>query len=218
MKRVLLVLLLLWAPLSAQAQDLNLARLDHGPNNVQVRSGFEYAFAASLGYARATTLLDRDLVVRGDVTVPWAGFDLEDYQVRAGMMLLPVGSEHWKLAVGLSPSLRGMTNEAAQLVGLGLDVSGVGGYYAVHGFLAAEFGFDWALSTHVEHKAPYRAKYADAKDGWYAPAGGNLRAGLQGGPSLGMFDLILRLGYVTDIWWEGPMLPFYATLAVNTRF
>jgi hypothetical protein len=60
--------------------------------------------------------------------------------------------------------------------------------------------------------------YPDARDGWYHTTGGNLRYGLQGGLSFGRYDTILRAGKLVDVDGNAPLVPFYATLAVASRF
>jgi hypothetical protein len=216
---LLVVLLVLLAPPSARAQELNLATLDQGQNLVQVRTGAEYGFVASAGYARRLPLLGGQVVVHGDVTLPWAGLDLGDFRVRGGALVPVVGTGHWKLSGGLTPTLRGTKNESARMTGVGADLSVLGGFYSPRWLAAVELGFDWALSTYIAHTAAYRSTvYAGARDGWYTTPGGNVRAGLQGGVSFGRSDLILRVGLVRDITGAAPLLPFYGTLAFNTRW
>lgn len=81
---------LLAAPVAARAQEVNLATLaedDDAANRVHVRTGAEYGFVAGVGYARAVSVLERRILVSGDVTAPWAGFDASDYRVRAGVLV-----------------------------------------------------------------------------------------------------------------------------------
>ena len=105
------------------------------------------------------------------------------------------------------------------MVSLGVDTGLVGGYYARNWFVAGELGFDLALTTHVEHSDAYRMNvHSDAMDGWYANAGGNLRGGVQAGASFARYDVILRAGQVRDVGGGPPLIPFYGTLTVATRW
>jgi hypothetical protein len=221
MKAAAIMMLLLSAsvPVAARAQELNLAALDETSNVVHVRTGAEYGFVAGVGYSRVVPLLERRLVLTGDATLPWATLDASDYRVRVGAMLPLVGARRWKLAGALAPTVRGVKTELSRMTDLGADAALVGGYYARRWFAAAEVGFDWALTTYVAHTDTYRDNvYGGARDGWYANAGGNARAGAQGGVTLGRSDVILRAGAVRDVSGGEPLLPFYATLAVNAKW
>lgn len=211
------------APLAARAQELNLSTLDDGPaNRVQVRTGAEYGFVAGVGYARTLAVpgLQRPLLLTGDLTVPWAELDASDYRLRVGALVPLVGARHWRLAGTLAPTFRHTKNDVAVMSSLGADVSVIGGYYARHWFTAGEVGYDWIGTTHVTNSDLYRKfVYADARDGWYGGgASGNVRAGLQAGATFLRYDLVLRAGALRDVAGEAPLLPFYATLGLSTRW
>ena len=205
---------------SARAQEVNLATLDDGPSNrVHVRTGAEHGFVAGVGYSRAVSVLGRRLLLTGDLTVPWAEVDASDYRVRAGALVPIVGSRRWKLAGSLAPTLRGTRNDTGRMTSAGADLGLTGGFYARRWFAASELGFDWAMSTHVDHNARYRAVvFEGARDGWYRNPGGNFRAGLQAGASFGRHDLVLRLGALREAGGQAPLLPLYGTLTFDTRW
>lgn len=218
MTRLALIALLASA-VPAHAQEINLRSLDEEPNRVHVSTGAEYGFVAGAGYSRILPLLDRKIVLTGEATLPWASFDLADYRVRTGALVPIVGSTRWKLAGALAPTLRGTHNAVGSMTDLGVDVSVVGGFYMPRWFVALEAGVDLALTTHVSHSDAYRMTvHADAKDGWFAHAGANLRGGLQAGVSFDRYDVILRAGQVRDSSGAAPLLPFYGTLAVAARW
>lgn len=208
------------APLAARAQDVNLSRLDDEPaNRVHLRTGAEHGFVTSVGYARAISLLDRRVLLMTDVTVPLGGLDASDYRVRAGALVPIAGTRRWRLAGSVAPTLRGTKNAAGSLTSLGTDLGLQGGFYARHWFIAAETGFDWAISTHVTHSHEYRDRvYEAARNGWYAMPGAIVRYGLQAGASFGRHDLVLRAGQMVEVGGEKPILPFYGTLALDTRW
>jgi hypothetical protein len=213
--------LVLVAPLVARAQEVNLSAIedDDSTNHVYLRTGAEYGFVAGVGYARSVSLLDRRILLTGDLTTPWAGIDASDYRLRAGVQVPIVGSRRWKLAGAIAPTLRGTKNDVARMIGLGTDLGLTGGFYARHWFLAGEVGFDWAMATHVANSDLYRTDvYAGARDGWYATPGGNFRYGVQAGASFGRHDLVLRAGQLRDISGGSPLLPFYGTLSLDTRW
>jgi hypothetical protein len=214
-----LVVVLLAAPLTAHAQHFNVGAVGEGTDVAMLTTGAEHGLMLGMGYARGLSVADRPIVVGGDLTLGWAEVDIDDFRLRAGALAPIVGEGRWKLLGGLTAAIRGTKNEIARMIDLGTDVAILGGRYAPRGFFAAELGFDWAMATHVGHRELYRTKvHAGARDGWYRNAGGMLRAGLQGGLSLGRLDVILRAGRFADTSGTPPLFPFYATLSLNTRW
>lgn len=214
------VAFLLAVPNITDAQEVNFGALDsEQPNMVHINTGLEYAFVAGVGYSRIFRVFDRHLVLTGDLRLPYAKLDFSDYRVRVGVMAPIVGKQAWKLAGRIVPTLRGVKNDLARLTNLGVDVGFVGGYYAKRWFVAGELGFDWAITTHIKHSNQFRSTvYEDAKDGWYAIAGGNVYYGLLGGYSFRFVDIVLRGGQARNLKFKAQTIPFYATLGVNVRF
>ncbi len=215
----LITAICLLAPLTAHAQEVNLSQLGAEPNRVFVKTGAEYAFVAGVGYSHALPFLDRHLVLSAEATVPWAAFDLSDYSVRVGALVPIVGAAGWNLAGSLAPIVRGTESTISRMTNVGADLAIVGGYYTRSWFAAVEAGLDLAVSTNVTHSDDYRMTvYADAKDGWYANPGGNVRAGVQAGMAFDRYDVIVRAGQVRDVSGDPPLFPFYATVAVDSRW
>ena len=97
---------LLLVSAAAQAQEVNLAKLDEGPaNRVYVRTGAEWAFVAGVGYARTVSVGQRHLLVLGELTAPWAAVDTSDYQARVGAVVPIYTWRRWTLAGSFEPSL-----------------------------------------------------------------------------------------------------------------
>ena len=210
----------LFAAAPARAQEVNLATLDGAPaNRVYLRTGAEWAFVAGVGYARTVPLWGRHLLVLGELTAPWATLDTSDYQARVGAVVPVVEWRGWELAGSFEPTVRGTKNDVSRMTSLGANAGVTGGYYARHGFVAGELGFDYALTTGITHTQLYRdLVYAEARDGWYINPGGNYRLGAQGGVSFGRYDLVLRAGILRDMKGAPPLFPFYATLAFVTSW
>ena len=204
----------------AQAQEVNLARLDEGPaNRVYVRTGAEWAFVAGVGYARTIPVGQRRLVLLGELTAPWAAADASDYQVRAGALVPIIVWRGWQLAGSLEPTVRGTKNDLGRMTSLGANAGVTGGYYARHWFAAGELGFDYTLTTRIAHSQLYRdTVYENARNGWYLNPGGNYRLGGQAGASFGRYELALRAGILRDMMGGKPMFPLYATLAFATTW
>jgi hypothetical protein len=204
MKR-LIIALLVALPLTASA-DVNVAALEDDTNVVSVKTGAEYGLIVDVGYARD---LGR-VVVGADVAL--AG-DVNDFRLSSGV-LVPIVGSRWRVIGAATASIAGANNDLGRMTTLGADLAVFAGRYTRRSVIAAEVGFDAALTTHVTHDATYRMLvYENAKDGWYAAPGGTLRVGLQGGVTFGRFDVILRAGRM-----QPGLIPFYATLGVAARF
>jgi hypothetical protein len=218
MKRLAMasVALALVAATRASAQELNLSTASTArPSIVEVRGGMDHAFVAGIGYLRVLGWADRQLLVGADVTLPWARLDLGDHRVRATVGL-PLGTEHWKLAAWVSPTVRGTENAASDMIALGADLRLTGGFYARRWFVAAEAGVDWVAATHIAFSDRYRRLvYDGAKDGWYGLPGGTTYAGLNAGLSFSSFDVVVRAGHPRTTALEEQTLPLYVTLGVN---
>ncbi len=205
---------------TARAQEVNLSSLeDERSDRVFTRTGAEHGFVAALGYAKTLRMLGRASLVSGEVTAPWAGFDGSDFRLCLGVLTPIARGGRWKLAAGFFPTLRRTGNELGRMTSVGADVGVTGGYYARHWFVAGEAGFDWSMTTHVSHSDGYRnLVFDEARNGWYANPGGNIRYGLQAGTSFSRYDIVLRIGQMRDTAGQPPLLPFYGTLALVTRW
>jgi hypothetical protein len=204
----------------AGAQEVNLAKLDDGAaNRVYVRTGAEWAFVAGVGYARSVSVAQRHVLLLGELTAPWAAANTSDYQARVGALAPIVAWRGFKVAGSLEPTLRKTTNDLGRMTSLGANAGLTGGYYASHWFLAGEFGFDYALTTHITQSRVYRdVVYENARDGWYINPGGNYRLGGQAGASFWRYDVVLRAGILRDMRGDLPLFPLYATVAVVTSW
>jgi hypothetical protein len=216
---LLTLLVMLLAPAVARAQPVNVATLDDGTSAVTVTTGAEHGLMLGAGYVRAVAVADRALVLGGDLTLGWAEVDVDDFRVRAGALAPIVGRGRWRVLGGLAAIVRGTENDTARMIDVGADASVHAGWYTPRGLVALELGIDGALATHVAHSDAYRMYvYADARDGWYRTPGATLRAGVQGGVTVGRVDLILRAGRIHEASGEPAMFPFYGTLSIDTRW
>lgn len=99
-----------------------------------------------------------------------------------------------------------------------LDETVLAGWFGGRGFIAAELGWDHMLLTSLRPMGRYRAIHPAAPDAWFANTGGHLRAGAQGGWSVGPFELGLRFGMVRTETTALPLMPFLVDLGAGVRF
>jgi hypothetical protein len=218
-KRLVMVVAVVLAQvgaMGASAQELNLATAGTDrPGIVEVRGGFDHALLGEVGYRHVLAWGAKQVILGGDVAMPWAKADLHDYRLRATVGL-PLGWEHWKVAGWLSPTLRGTRNVVSDMTAAGVDVRLTGGYYARRWFVVGEAGLDWVAATRISFSDRYRdVVYSGAKDGWYRTPGGTTYAGLQAGVSLSSFDVVVRAGHPRTTALEEQTFPMYLSLGVN---
>lgn len=216
--KILLVLVLLGLPAIARGQHLNVASLDGSANVATLTTGAEHGLVVGVGYARVQPVADRALVLGGELAFGLAEPDVSDFRVRAGALAPIAARGPWRLLGGATAILRGTENDLGRLTNVGVDLAIVAGRYARRGFVAAELGFDWGMATYVAHSDAYRrVVYEDARDAWHGNAAGTLRAGVQAGVAIGRHDLVLRAGRTVAVGEPG-LIPFYATLSLDTRW
>jgi hypothetical protein len=215
--KTLVVIVIFCAASSAHAQVVNVAALDDDTNVISVNAGAEYGLVVGVGYGRVQSVADRQLVIGVDLALGHA--DVANAMLSAHVLAPIVEGSRWRVLGELSASLRGAENDIGRFAMVGGDVAILAGRYAPRGLIALELGLDAALATHVTHAETYRMTvYEDAKDGWYGAPGATLRAGLQGGVSVGRHDLILRAGRMINPTGDPPLVPIYATLAFDARW
>jgi hypothetical protein len=196
--------------------DVNFGALERERNIVTVTTGAEYGLLLGAGYARILSFAGRPILLGGDLSLGFAEVDDDDFRLRTGALVPVFARGHWKVIGGLTGTVRGTNNDIARMINVGADISLLAGRYSHRWFVAAELGFDWAITTHVEHDDSYRMNvFAEARDGWYGNSSGILRAGVQSGVTFGRYDLILRAGRLLD---DSQMIPIYATLAIDRRW
>jgi hypothetical protein len=219
MKTLIIIAVVIVSPLVARAQNVNVAAIPDDSNLMTVTTGMEYGFVASVGYTRALRVANRQLLVGGDAALAWAEPDPSDFRLSSGVRMPLVDGSRWKLLGGLAVSVRGTDNDIGRFATIAGDAAIIGGRYAPRGFVAAELGIDMPLTAHITPSEMYRMTvFPDAKSGWYGATGGMMRAGLQGGVTVGRCDIVLRAGRLFDTKGQGALMPLYATLALDTRW
>jgi hypothetical protein len=222
MIRPLIAMLLVLVPATAHAQAARADLLASSPsqsNDVELRVGAEDAFVAEVGYARAVAVGSLRLILDGQLDVPWAELDARDWRSRVGVSLPLAVHGRWHVIPRVAPTLRGSTNNSAKLVGLGIDVGTMAGYFAPRWFAGIEVGFDADLAAHIVPSTAYRMQVNDrASPGWYATPGGELRYGITLGATAGRNDFALRVGRLLSTDGETPTLPFLAMLTFARRW
>ncbi|MFT3912421.1 MAG: hypothetical protein QM737_23540 [Ferruginibacter sp.] len=143
----------------------------------------------------------------------------DDFKTKIGGTVQLYKIKNFRASAIVEGIFRRYQNTDARLLNFGCELSTTIGYYKKKWFVAGQFGFDKAITTHFKHSAYYKEYYPGAKDGWYIPTGGNFLYGLQGGYSFKNYDINLKTGKtITQDFKTNPMVPYYFQLGFNCRF
>ena len=177
----------------------------------------EPSVGTTIGYvdSKHIPFMKRTVMFSGELNVPVAKFDFNDYRMKAGAKASLYEFGKWDLSVSASAIARGTKNSIFRAFNLGADVNGYIGYYGSRWFAAAEIGYDKGMFTHISHSGWYKTNfYSDAKDGWYGNSAGSFRYGFCGGYTVGSIEIIGRLGMQRTEANRDMMPPFFGSLGV----
>lgn len=220
MKGIFFLPLLLLLPLVASAQLAQIQRL--GASNRQFAGlgfGADQGVTTGIQYGRVIPIGGRPILLTAEWAAPVGKRVFDDSRV--GLQLS--GSLHpgrrWQIPVSLGAGAAFTQNKIARLNSLNLLVGIRPGFYARRWHLAGDIFYNKILAVHLRPSEYYReAYYAEAQDGWYRNAGGQLKLGLSGGLSLGRNDLTLRAGIAATEKGQPNVLPAYAVIGYGRWF
>jgi hypothetical protein len=184
--------------------------------------GLEHGVIYGIGYGYQLPTRRFPMLATADFSMPSGGDAFDDLKTRMGVEVNWLNMHHFRVSTKLQAVYRLTENDFVRLNSFGSELSGTVGYYRAHWFLAAEMGYDKAISTHFKHSSAYRKSFpaVDVQDGWYEPAtGGNIYYGLQTGCSFGRNDIYLKAGKIlTQDFKTPPLVPIYGQIGYNRRF
>ncbi len=207
---------------TGQTQNINWRSIDEDQKHiVSVLLGLDFGTAVNLGYYRTLRLLDRPILVGGDFSFPAGADFMDDFKVRWGGQIEVFESNGISVTGKILANFRRLETTAVRMQSFGSEFAILSGYYKPKWHAGLEVGFDKAITTHLKHSDVMREFiYADVKDGWYVPTGGNWYFGLHGSKTIGRsFDVTFRSG-VTNAEQddENATIPMYLQFGANKRF
>src|SRR5262249_27863291 len=145
-----------------------------------------------------------------------AAFDMHDWRTRAIARTSIAQWGTFRMTGEGALIARGTSNSIYNALNLGASTAFTAGAYRPGWFLAAETGFDKAISTRITNSDWYREYYyADAKNGWYLTPGGTVHVGLTGGATLGHLELTVRAGTLRTERFNSLAPPMYASVGAG---
>ena len=222
MKKIsLLIILLVVAKLAipVDAQNLNWSSLRHGHRHIiNVNTGWDYAASFGLGYDYALRTKIPS-TIHTEISLPAGNDFADDLKAKFGGQARVFKAESILVTITVYGIFRRAHSQLATLENFGSEFTGIAGYYKSKWYVAAEFGFDKAIATHIRNSDSMKDNYPDVRDGWYVPTGGNFHFGVQGGYSIASYDVYLKVGQTLDQRFElTAAVPYYFQLGVNKKF
>jgi hypothetical protein len=220
MKKAMAVLAILLAAAHAgQAQTINWRSLrDDHRDLIHLSAGYDYGATAQLGYSRSIDFV-RPVILGLDYSFPMGRDLFDDFKVRLGGQMEVMAIGGFSASVKIASVFRRQETALVRIASFGSDFAILTGFYQRTWFVAGEFGFDKAITSHLKHSDVMRASFPGIRDGWYVPTGGNFYYGIEGGGTIGgIFDLTMRIGATqAQAHDENAVIPLYLQVGVGMR-
>lgn len=184
---------------------------------VNVNLGWDYGFGAGIGYGyKLKTKLP--IVFNVEYSSPFGKKIFDDFKTKIGGQIELVNFKNISVSTKVYSIFRHYENELARFTNFGSEFSVNFGYYKSKWYIAGEFGFDKAITTHIRNTDAMKMIYPNVKDGWYIPTAGNYFYGMQSGYSFKNNDLYIKIGKViTQDFKTTPTIPYYFQLGFNRK-
>jgi hypothetical protein len=205
---------------TAQAQNINWQSLQEEQKHLAFANfGLEYGVVWGVGYGYQLNT-KMPIVLNAEYSFPSGNNLLDDFKTKIGGQIRLLKIYDFQFTAKVYSIFRRYQNDMVRMVNFGSDFSGIIGYYRSKWFVAGEFGFDKAISTHFKHSTEYKNNFPEVKDGWYEPpTGGNVYYGLQAGYSFPQHDIHIKIGQIiVEDFKMKPTLPFYLQMGYNIKF
>lgn len=202
-----------------KAQNVNWNSLgDSKSKAAYLNFGYEYGLTTQLGYIyKLNTSIP--VLINADFSSLLGENLIDDFKVRYGGQIELINKSNFVVSGKALAIFRRLGTDNVRIVNFGSDFGITAGYYKPKWFLAGEFGFDKAISSHLKHTEAMKEIYPTITDGWYVPSGGQYYYGIQTGLTLNIIDISFKAGLTNaqgeD---ENALLPYYAQLGIMKRF
>ncbi len=215
-KSIIAIVLFAWSA-SSEAQSINWANMREGHRHtINANIGWDYASTVGLGYMYKFNM-KVPVVANAQFSVPAGKTIGDDFKSKLGFQFRPVKVGNFQATVGVYGIFRQYQSEMARLQDFGSEFTGLAGYYRKHWYLAGEFGFDKAITTHINGKLAKKS-YPATQDGWYVPTGGNFHFGIQVGYSISNLDIYMATGKITyQNFNYSAIVPNYVQIGLNVH-
>lgn len=203
----------------SNAQTLNWSGIQpHQKHVANLNVGWDYGTTLGLGYAYKLNM-KMPVLLNAQFSIPAGKNLLDDFNSKLGFQARAFKAGNFMTTVMVYGIFRQYQSDFVRLRSFGSEFTGVAGYYKPRWFVAAEFGFDKAIATHLKNSEFMKLNYPSVRDGWYVPTGGNFKYGIQTGYTMKNADVYVKLGKSLDQNLKSTaIIPYYFRLGMNMRF
>lgn len=218
MKRIIAVLtFLLLLPL-AQAREV-MNQMSPGSHTLYDNVALDSTLINIVGYAYGFhwSLLNRDVTITGDLTVPVFLVDGDNLSLSFASRIPIVKHNNWTIVNRLGMQGKRGDSTLFRTHGISLEEGLLLGYFSNQWFLTSEFNYEKYLLTYVQPTDRYKSTiYADVVSGWYGDTGEKISIGMQGGYSFSNgIGINMRVGMPAAQGFGGFLIPYYANLGIS---
>ncbi|MDP1762652.1 MAG: hypothetical protein Q8L07_02115 [Sediminibacterium sp.] len=222
MKKIInkfILLAILTIPNICSAQQINWRNFkDNKTHIVNINTGWDYGLVAGIGYGHKLKI-KLPIVLNIEYSSPFGEKVFDDIKTKLGGQAEVIKANSFSVSIKAYSIFRRYENEFARLVNFGSEFSTNFGYYKLKWYIAGEFGFDKAITTHIKNSKEMKSIYPNIQDGWYVPTGGNFFYGIISGYTFKSIDVYIKAGKsVTQDFKVTPTIPVYLQLSFNRRF
>jgi hypothetical protein len=202
-----------------EGQQINWKNFQDGKTHVAgIYAGWDYGIEAGIVYGqRLKTKVP--VFVNIEYSSPFGKQVFDDFKSKLGGQVRVIELNNFIVTGKAYGVFRRYENEMVRLLDFGSEFALNAGYYRNKWYVAADAGFDKAISTHIKNSKTMKSNYSNSVDGWYVPTGGNFNYGIVSGYTFDSNDIYLKFGKrVTQDFKTTPTVPLYLQLGYNRRF
>jgi len=203
----------------SNAQNINWTSLEKNQNDqIYLNFGYDFGLTTQLGYGHQLNM-NRPIIITADYSFPMGKNLVDDFKIRLGGQISIFQKEEFVLSAKAYGIFRRHETKLVRMINFGSELAAIFGYYKQSWHIAAEFGFDKAISTHLKHSSVMEENYPAITNGWFEATGGNFIFGIQMSKRMRKkFEVSLRLGATSaQAKDENAILPYYAQLGINYK-
>ena len=166
MKKILAITIgILALTQNSQAQNVNWSSIDEAQKNiVGISVGYDYGAIVQVDYYRSISTF-RPILVGANFSLPMGGDLLDDFKVEYGGKINVYEINGFSVAAGVMSNFRQHKTDHVSMASFGANLSLTAGYFKPTWHVAAEGGFDKAISTRLKHTDQMHEIFPGIKDG-----------------------------------------------------
>lgn len=213
---ILIFSIIILSQVNINAQNINWQSVNEEQKTfAYINFGYDFGVTVRLGLAHKLKT-SRPILLSIDYASPMGNDVVDDFKIRMGGQISIFEKSNFVASAKMYGVFRRHNTNLVQMSSFGSDFGTVMGYYKERWHMAAEFGFDKSIVTHLKHPQLIKEDYPAIVDGWFIPSGGHFYYGIQGSKTIGKnVQLSLRVG-ATNAQFDDKdaLLPVYMQLGL----